>query len=105
MDSTLIKQAIEIEGLKVIREYPSDENLMGYPQEKLNRNVSAFNEAGDLIWIIQEAPHGGEGQDKAYMFISIENGHLVAGNFIGVDYFVNPKDGTVAPKDKNARPW
>jgi len=105
MDSALIRQTIEIEGLKILRKYPSDEKLMSYPQEKLNRNVSALNENGDLVWTIQEAPQGGEDQDKAYMLISLENGKLVAGNFLGIDYYVNLQDGTVTPKDTNSRPW
>jgi len=105
MDDALIKQTVEIDGLKIQRKYPSDDKLMEYPQENLNRNVYAFNERGELVWTIQEAPHGGENQDKAYMSLVIENGKLIAGNFIGVDYIVKLEDGTVTPQNTNTRPW
>lgn len=100
-----IKQKIEIGEMIVVRVYPSDEKLNAYPQEKLNRNVYAFNLSGELVWQIQEAPHGGVGEDKAYMNIGLENGRLMAGNWIGIDYFVGLCSGKVSQAQKNVRPW
>ena len=105
MDSAEIKQTIEINGLKVIRKYPSDEKLMSYPQEQLNRNIEAYNSNNELVWVIQEAPQGGENQDKAYMHLEIKNDQIIAGNFIGIDYFVNLNNGTVTPVITGSRPW
>ncbi len=71
MDTALIKQTVEMDGLKIRREYPSDEKRMDFPQEKLNRNISALNEKGSLVWTIQVAPHGGENEDKASLAVPL----------------------------------
>jgi len=105
MSDAHIKQVIEIEELKVIRKYPPDDTLMDYPQENLNRNVEAYNKNNELVWVIAEAPHGGENRDKAYMNLFVQDGQLVAGNFIGVDYYVNLADGSVTPTRTDVRPW
>ena len=100
-----IKQQLDFEGLRIIRVYPDDDNLDTYPQEKLNRNVYAIDSNGKVVWQIQEAPHGGAGNDKAYMHIMIKKGKLIAGNWIGVDYIVNSESGLVTPCNIGQRPW
>jgi hypothetical protein len=100
-----IKQSVEVGKLTVVRVYPSDEVLNDYPQEKLNRNVYAYDASGSLVWQIQEAPHGGGGEDKAYMHIKIDSGKLIAGNWIGLDYLVNVTNGLVSQSRKGVRPW
>ncbi|MGA7298122.1 MAG: hypothetical protein WBW92_11515, partial [Rhodanobacteraceae bacterium] len=92
-----VKQRLEVGSLTIVRVYPSDAMLNSYPQVKLNRNVYAFDSSGQLVWQIQEAPHGGAGEDKAYMNIRVEHGFLVAGNWIGIDYQVAMADGRVSP--------
>ncbi|MFC3702869.1 hypothetical protein ACFOND_14635, partial [Reinekea marina] len=74
MEVAEIKQRIEIEGLEIIRRYPSDEALVDYPREKLNRNIEAHKADGSLVWIIQECPAGGATEDKAYMDMHVEDG-------------------------------
>ena len=105
VDSSCIKQTIEIDELTVVRKYPPDAELANYPQNKLNRNIEAYDRNDNLVWIIEEAPDGGENLDKAYMRIWLENGRLIAGNWIGVDYFVALDKGTVTPVKTNIRPW
>jgi len=105
VDRSCIKQVIEIGELKVIRKYPLDEELVTYPQEKLNRNIEAYDQNDNLVWVIEEAPDGGENQDKAYMKIWLEEGRLIAGNWIGIDYLVDLKTGSVSPVKTNVRPW
>jgi hypothetical protein len=100
-----IKQKIEFLGLVIIRLYPSDDQLDTYPKESFNRNVYAYDVSGNLVWQIQEAPHGGIDEDKAYMDIRISQDKLVAGNWTGTDYQVNLVDGTVASFDRDVRPW
>lgn len=100
-----VKQRLELGSLTIVRVYPDDEELNSYPQEKLNRNVYAYDSLGKLLWQIQKAPHGGVEDDKAYMDIKIVGGYLVAGNWIGVDYQVNLESGRVLPLKQGARPW
>ncbi len=100
-----IKQCVKVGGMTVVRVYPSDKMLNDYPQDKLNRNVYAYDVSGELVWQIQEAPHGGSGEDKAYMDIKVDGDKLVAGNWIGVDYFVNIANGIVSQAQKDIRPW
>lgn len=100
-----LKQTLELGDLTIVRVYPSNDELNSYPHNDFNRNVYAYNSSGELVWQIQEAPHGGVGEDKAYMIVKIDKGKLVAGNWIGVDYEVNLEDGTVVPLRKNVRPW
>lgn len=100
-----IKQSVRVGQLTVIRVYPSDEMLNDYPQDKLNRNVYAYDESGEQVWQIQTAPHGGSGEDKAYMEIRIDGDKLIAGNWIGVDYLVDIASGIVSQAQKDIRPW
>lgn len=105
MDEADIKQTLELGGLKIIRRYPSDKDLMSYPRAKLNRNIEAYDCNGNLAWVIQECPVGGEEQDKAYMNIWVENKKLLAGNWLGLDFIVNIDNGTVAAVNLGVRPW
>ena len=56
MNNNNIKQSLDFMGLKIIRRYPSDDDLMSYPRSKLNRNVEAYDQNGNLVWVIQECP-------------------------------------------------
>jgi hypothetical protein len=61
-----------------------------------NRNIFAFTAHGNLLWQIEESPHGTE-KDKPYTRIFLNNdGLLVAANWIGVDYLVNVKNGSIS---------
>jgi hypothetical protein len=100
-----VKQRIDLSDLVILRIYPSDQELGTYPQDLLNRNIYAFDLLGNLKWQIKEAPHGGAGMDKAYMDIRLESGVLIAGNWIGVDYFVDLGSGDVSQTTNNLRPW
>ena len=105
IDRSCIRQTIEIGKLKVVRIYPSDEELVNYPQEKLNRNIEAYDQDDNLIWVIEEAPDGGENRDKAYMNIWLKEDRLVAGNWTGIDYYVDVNTGAVSLVKTNVRPW
>jgi len=105
MDESDIRQTLEINGLKIIRRYPSDEDIDSYLQVQLNRNIEAYDGTGKLIWMIEECPVGGDGVDKAYMNIWIENDKLIAGNWIGLNFIVNLENGTVKPANPGSRLW
>lgn len=67
----------------------------------LNRNLFAFTTQGDLLWQIEESPHGTQ-KDKPYVGLIIsQDGLLVAANWIGLDYTVNVQNGKVAAKAFN----
>jgi len=105
MNNNNIQQSLEFMRLKIIRRYPSDEDLVSYPRSKLNRNVEAYDKKGNLVWVIQECPVGGAEQDKAYMNIWIESEKLLAGNWVGLDFIVNIENGNVSPAKLGVRPW
>lgn len=66
-----------------------------------NRNVFAFTAQGDLLWQIEESPHGTE-EDKPYVGIFLsQDGSLIAANWIGVDYLVNVQSGRITAKAFN----
>jgi hypothetical protein len=100
-----IKQRVDLNSLIVVRVYPSDEMLTNYPRDELNRNIYAYDLSGELVWQIQEAPHGGMEEDKAYMDIQYIDDKIVAGNWIGVDYLVDESSGMVTQSRKDVRPW
>ena len=100
-----IKQRIEINDLIIVRIYPGDQELNIYPQELLNRNIYAFNSSSELLWQIQEAPHGGIGEDKAYMNMWLEDEKVIVGNWIGTDYVLDLDSGRVSQAKKDVRPW
>ena len=99
-----IKQRVDLNSLIIVRVYPSDEMLKNYHRDELNRNIYAYDLSGELVWQIQEAPHGGVEEDKAYMDIRYVDDKIVAGNWIGVDYLVDESSGVVAPNRKDVRP-
>ena len=105
MEGSWIKQVVEFGDLKIVRKYPPDAELANYPRDKLNRNIEAYDQNDNLVWVIEEAPDGGENLDKAYMKIWLEDGRLIAGNWIGIDYLVDLDNGSVSPTKAKMRPW
>jgi hypothetical protein len=104
--SAPVKKYLEIKDILVILIYPSDDQLLLYPREKLNRNVYAFKESnGELLWQIQPANEGGASEDKPFMDIFISQGKLIVGNWIGIDYQIDLSNGHINPIDRNKRPW
>lgn len=66
-----------------------------------NRNVFALTSDGHTKWQIEESPHGTVAE-KPYVRISFDStGSLVASNWIGIDYCVDPKDGRIRTKAFN----
>lgn len=99
------KEIVELDGMTVIRVYPLDDKFNDYPRSELNRNIYAYDSSGKLVWQIQEAPHGGRSEDKAYVSIKIEGDKLIAGNWIGTDYVVDLRTGKVSQATRGIRPW
>jgi hypothetical protein len=67
-----------------------------------NKNVYGVSHEGKVLWQIEESPHGTQ-EDKPYVNIYIgQNDDLIAGNWNGVSYLVNPENGeiTVVSFDK-----
>lgn len=61
-----------------------------------NRNVYALTATGQEKLQIQECPHGAA-SEKPYVHIAVNKaGSVIAANWIGIDYKVDPEDGTVA---------
>ena len=85
-------QVLSFEGIVIARVEPPQNN-------PLNRNVLAINGQGKVLWHIAESPHGTQ-VDKPYTYISVsQNGGLTAGNWNGVDYKVDLRDGSVTTLD------
>lgn len=60
-----------------------------------NRNVFAVSMHGEVLWQIEESPHGTQA-DQPYMDVYCDqNGELIAGNWNGISYSVNLTNGTV----------
>lgn len=60
-----------------------------------NRNVFGITNQGEILWQIEESPHGTQ-DDKPYIQISIEKSdNLIAENWNGVSYSVNPSNGKI----------
>lgn len=77
--------------------------------EVANRNVFAFDQHGDRVWIIESG--GGQGW-KCYLNIWISEDNQLMANGYGFDMIVNPVDGTLTPwrdpnwpADYKPRPW
>ena len=65
-------------------------------KERFDRNVYALSLDGKGVWQIQEAPHGGN-VAKPFMNLRLsDEGRLIAGNWIGVDYEVDLTSGQVS---------
>lgn len=89
-----VGEMLRYHGLVIVRVEPP-------PGVLFNRNVIAFKEAGERDWQIEESPHGTE-LDKPYVGIRVDvNGDLIASNWNGVDYRVNPDNGSVQVKAFN----
>ena len=64
------------------------------PDVIFNRNVFALSIHGELLWQIEESPHGTQ-VDKPYVNLYCDkNGTVIAGNWNGVSYSVNLLNGT-----------
>ena len=98
---------LQISGRQVETEYPVAEALLanGNVVARLqvavgtimNANVLCFSENGELLWAIDESPHGGTASNS-YVAISLsDNGSIVARNWNGVEYDVSAADGRVSP--------
>jgi len=82
-----IKEFVEHQGkIVVLLEVPSD--------EVDNRNVVCLNQEGEVLWRIQESPHGTQ-TDKPYVDLRVENGILVADNWTGVQYKVDVRTSEI----------
>jgi hypothetical protein len=67
------------------------------PGQRFNRNIFAFDDQGRQLWQIAESPHGGEAADKPFMDLRVnQHGELIAGNWNGVEYRIDPKTGALA---------
>lgn len=70
-----------------------------------NRNIAEFDATGALVWLIQECPHNTTVVARPYDGVRMtDDGRLIAGNWIGVDYEVNRVTGEVTPFG-HGRPW
>lgn len=69
-----------------------------------NRNIYAFNNRGEKIWEVQEAPNLSY-EERPFTSIRIENDMLIAHNWVGVEYSINLDKGTVTPYGTGKRPW
>ena len=89
-----IVQALKHHGLIIVRVEPP----VG---EIFNRNIFGLDADGEVVWQIEESPHGG-GIDRPYMNILInENDELIASNWNGIDYIVSLDNGSVQVKTFN----
>ena len=59
-----------------------------------DRNIWALSQEGDLVWIVERAIRLNE-CSHAYMSLFLENGHVVGGNWSGVDYIIDTSNGDV----------
>jgi hypothetical protein len=65
------------------------------PDVIFNRNVFALSIHGELLWQIEESPHGTQ-VDKPYVNLYCDkNGTVIAANWNGVSYSINLLNGTV----------
>ncbi|MEY4589579.1 MAG: hypothetical protein RL497_1655 [Pseudomonadota bacterium] len=65
-----------------------------------NRNIFGCDSNGEILWQIQESPHGW-GDNKSYFEIFQDGSGGVVATRIGINYQVNINDGSVAPKSFN----
>ena len=72
----------------------------------MNRNIWAFNQAGDLVWQVAPCMPGHEGL-FVYDGVFFQDGRLLCGNAgMGRDYELNPVDGSVKRyPDHPVRSW
>ena len=66
------------------------------PDVIFNRNIFALSMHGELLWHIDESPHG-TAVDKPYINLHCDkNGLVIAGNWNGLSYSVDLHNGTVS---------
>lgn len=75
-----------------------------YEDTSRNRNIYAFDADGNLMWQIQEifTEHN---YAKPYLTITVKDGKLFTYNWIGMDYLVDLKDGSIHSFGPPRRPW
>ncbi|MEE9444899.1 MAG: hypothetical protein V3V19_04460 [Cocleimonas sp.] len=88
-----VVQALDFNGIVMARVEPEI-------YEIFNCNIFAVDGKGKIKWQIEESPHGTE-VDKPYTSISIMENKLIAGNWNGVDYVVDIKDGSIRTQSFN----
>lgn len=98
-----IVDVLVADDLVVVR--TDDGQTHGSGDKSMNRNVLAFDQNANLVWTIQEAPHGGDEWPKPYTHVTKRGNQLIAGTWIGVDYIVDPKTGNVDAGENEGRPW
>ncbi|PBQ02343.1 hypothetical protein CCL17_12430 [Pseudomonas congelans] len=65
------------------------------PGEGFNRNIFAVSMAGEVLWQIEEGPHGTQA-DKPFMSLHCDdNAQVIAGCWNGVTYSVNVENGKI----------
>ncbi|MDH4606870.1 hypothetical protein JW321_30205 [Pseudomonas syringae pv. papulans] len=65
------------------------------PGEVFNRNIFAFSMAGEVLWQIEESPHGTQA-DKPFMSLHCDdNDRVIVGCWNGVTYAVNVENGNI----------
>lgn len=74
-------------------------------EKYINNNVIAFNPDGTIKWTI-EPKHLGPDGINPYMNIWLDsNDRLLAGAYVGYDFFVDYRSGEVINANPGARPW
>lgn len=101
--NTNIKEILLFDDLTIAR--LDDGQTHGQGDKSMNRNVLAFDQNANIVWEIQEAPHGDNEWPKPYTHLSKQDTKLIASNWIGVDYVVDLKTGHVHAGESNGRPW
>lgn len=83
-----VAEALKIGELVIVRVEPT----VG---EIFNTNVFGITADGNYKWKIEESPHGTEA-DKPFTSISVsQDDQLIAGNWNGVDYVVDVRNGAI----------
>ena len=83
-----IAQTLEHEGCVIV--------LFHIPEGKVeNRNICCVDEAGKILWEIEESPHGTQ-SDKPFMGVYFDKEKLIASNWNGVDYLVDLDTGKIS---------
>lgn len=98
-----IQETLLIQGLTIV--LVDDGRIHGKGDKSMNRNVLAFDNDANQVWVIQEAPHGDEDWPKPYTKIAMRDDGLVARTWIGVEYLVNLMNGNVTATRSDGRPW
>ena len=100
---------IEINNLVIVVFKPYEKSEWDQVKSRgtdMNRNIWAFNQAGDLVWQVAPCMPGHEGL-FVYDGVFFKDGRLLCGNAgMGRDYELNPVDGSVKRyPDHPVRSW